>query len=349
MTLTGWTNCLPTSAAEEQTSPRSGDRQPHPWRGYFFISAATLCWGAAATAGKAIFSGRLFAGHAPISPLVLSQARTSFAVTLLALFLLLRFGVSFFRISRRDLAICVLTGTLGLAGSNYFYYLAIEKATVAIAITLQYTAPVWVLMAMVFRGRERFTVRRLSAVVLALAGIALAIDVFHSGLSLKAMGVIGGMIASFSFAFYNIAAQDLVSRNHQFKVMFYALLAAATLWLILNPPERLIAQHFSSAQWAFLFLFACLSTLLPYFFYFTGLKYLDPTRAIIASCLEPVFAILFAAIFVGERLRVLQVGGIAAVLAATLMVQVKGRRKFPEAGEIPRTGRDAGCGNRPSR
>jgi drug/metabolite transporter, DME family len=327
--LTAWINCLPTSAAEEQISPRSS-RQSHSWRGYFYIAAATFCWGAAATAGKAIFSGRVFAGHAQISPLVLSQARTTFAVTVLAVFLLLRYGASFFSITRRDLAICALTGTLGLAGSNYFYYLAIEKATVAIAITLQYTAPVWVLITMVLRGRERVTLRRVSAVVLALAGIALAIDVFHSGLSLKAIGVIGGLVASFSFAFYNIAAQDLVSRNHQFKVMFYALLASAALWLVLNPPGRLIAQHFTGGQWGFLFLFACLSTLLPYFFYFTGLKYLDPTRAIIASCLEPVFAIMFAVIFVGERLRVLQVAGVAAVLAATVMVQVQGRTAFPE-------------------
>jgi drug/metabolite transporter, DME family len=322
---------LPSSAAEEQICPRPSDQQSHPWRGYFFIATATFCWGAAATAGKALFSGRIFAGRAPVSPLVLSQARTSFAVMVLAAFLLLRYGPRFFRITRRDLALCALTGTLGLAGSNYFYYLAIEKATVAIAITLQYTAPVWVLIAMVTRGREQFTLRRVSAVLLAMAGTALVIDVFHSGLDLKAIGVLGGLIASFSFAFYNIAAQELVGRNHQFKVMFYALLAAATLWLVLNPPGRLIAQHFSGAQWSFLFLFACLSTLLPYFFYFTGLKYLDPTRAIIASCLEPVFAILFALLFVGESLRLLQVAGIAAVLAATVMVQVN-RRPVQLAG-----------------
>jgi len=50
---------------------------------------------------------------------------------------------------------------------------------------------------------------------------------------------------------------------------------------------------------------------------------LDPTRAIIASCLEPVFAILFAFIFVGESLRPLQIFGVAAVLTATVMVQVQ--------------------------
>ncbi|HET9183062.1 MAG TPA: EamA family transporter [Candidatus Angelobacter sp.] len=317
---------MPTSATEEETSPRK--RLSHPWRGYFFIAAATFCWGAAAAAGKAIFSGRVFAGRAPISPLVLSQARTSFAVILLAGFLLLHFGPRFFRINRRDLLLCVLTGTLGLAGSNYFYYLAIEKSSVAIAITLQYTAPIWVLITMVLRGRDRFSFTRVSAVLLAMAGTALAIDVFHSGLSLKAMGVLGGIIASFSYAFYNIVAQELVSRHHQFKIMFYALLAATILWILVNPPQKLVAEHFTSAQWSFLFLFACLSTLLPYFFYFTGLKYLDPTRAIIASCLEPVFAILFAVSFVGEVLRPVQVAGIAAVLLATVMVQVQEPNAF---------------------
>ena len=326
MILTAWTSCLPTSTAEEQTNPRT-TLHSHPWRGYFLIATATFCWGAAATVGKALFNGRVFAGHTHISPLVLSQARTSFAVLVLAVFLLLRFGPQFLRVGRRDLALCGLTGTLGLAGSNYFYYLAIEKATVAIAITLQYTAPVWVLIAMVLRGSERFTVRRVSAVMLAMIGTALAIDVFHSSLDFRAMGVLGGIIASFSFAFYNIAAQDLVTRNHQFKIMFYALLASAVLWLVVNPPQKLVAQHFTGAQWGFLFMFACLSTLLPYFFYFTGLKYLDPTRAIIASCLEPVFAILFAVIFVGERLRVPQVAGIVTVLAATVMVQLQAHSK----------------------
>ena len=35
--------------------------------------------------------------------------------------------------------------------------------------------------------------------------------------------------------------------------------------------------------------------------YFLGLRYLEPTRAIIASCLEPVFSIQLAAVLLGER------------------------------------------------
>jgi drug/metabolite transporter (DMT)-like permease len=46
---------------------------------------------------------------------------------------------------------------------------------------------------------------------------------------------------------------------------------------------------------------------------------------VITSCLEPVFAIVFAVLFVHETLRALQVAGILAVLVATVMVQIKPR------------------------
>ena len=270
-----------------------------------------------------MFTGKLSSGPSGISPLVLTQARTTFTVLLLGVFLLLRYGRSFFPISRHDLLWCALAGTLGTASSNFFYYLAVQKSTVAIAITLQYTAPVWVLLAMVLSGRERPSLRRAGAVVLALLGIAMAIGLFHSQEKLNAGGAWAAMLASIAFAFYNIVSPGLVRRNHPLKVMFYALLSAAVLWMVVNPPWVLLAKNYDAGQWRFLFLFACLSMLVPYIFFFHGLKYLDPTRAVIASCLEPVFAILLTAAFVHEGVSALQVVGMVAVLAATVMAQSK--------------------------
>ena len=91
-----------------------------------FIAAATFCWGAAVTFGKAIFNGSFFAGHALISPIVLTQTRTSFTVLVLVPVLFLRFGRRIFRISKGDLILCALVGTLGVACSNYFYYVAVQ-------------------------------------------------------------------------------------------------------------------------------------------------------------------------------------------------------------------------------
>ncbi|HEX4606384.1 MAG TPA: EamA family transporter, partial [Candidatus Angelobacter sp.] len=262
----------------------------HPWRGYFFIATATFCWGAAATFGKAIFNGSLFGGDSLISPLVLTQTRTTITILVLGPLLLARFGRRLFAITQSDLLLCALVGTLGVACSNYFYYLAVQKATVSLAITVQYTAPVWVLFYMVGRGREPATFQKSAAAVVAMIGTAFAIGVFYSHVQLNLVGTGSALVASFAYAFYNIAGQGLVKRNHQFTIMFYVLSSSAALWLVVDPPWRLLAQHYSARQWGFLFVFACLSMLLPYMLYLSGLKYLDPTRAVITSCLEPVFA-----------------------------------------------------------
>ena len=230
------------------------------------------------------------------------------------------------RISRRDLLLSLLVGIVGIAGSNFFYYFAIQKSTVATAITVQYTAPVWVLLYLVARGQQRATMRRIIAVAMALLGSMLVVGVGSStGLKLTNIGVLAALGAAFTYAFYNVGAAGLVQRRPSWLVMLYALLGSVLFWLIVNPVWKVWAQHYSAKQWGFLAAFAMISMLLPFNLYFAGLKYLDPTRAIVTSCMEPVFAIVFAAIFVAERIGALQVCGMALVLAATLLIQMPER------------------------
>jgi len=96
--------------------------------------------------------------------------------------------------------------------------------------------------------------------------------------------------------------------------------------LIVNPPWKIAAAHYSGAQWLFLLGFSLISVLAPFAFYFAGLQHLEPTRAIVVSCLEPVFSILIAAIALGEIIRPMQGIGIALVLVAILVVQSPDRK-----------------------
>jgi len=76
----------------------------------------------------------------------------------------------------------------------------------------------------------------------------------------------------------------------------------------------------------FLFAFSLISVLGPFAFYFAGLQHLEPTRAVVVSCLEPVFSIVIAAIALGERLRLMQTFGIVLVLVAIVVVQLPDRK-----------------------
>ncbi|MGA6982852.1 MAG: EamA family transporter [Candidatus Sulfotelmatobacter sp.] len=311
-------------------------------RGYFFIGSAAFLWGVSAVLGRAVFTGKLPLGTAlahPIDPLILSQTRVTFS--LLVLLPVLVFARSWQRIAlpARDLAYCLILGTVGVALSNYFYYVAIQRTNVAIAIIVQYTAPVWVLIYVVARRQQKLTAQKVAAVALALTGIALVINLFTGSAAalrphvreLDLYGILAALLASFSFAFYNVAGHGILIRHDRWRVLVWTLAAASAFWLIVNPPWKIAAAHYAPAQWLFLFVFSMISVLGAFSLYFLGLQHLEPTRAIVASCLEPVFSILLAAAFLGEVLRPVQTLGIVFVLAAILIVQRPERAISPLA------------------
>lgn len=273
--------------------------------------------------GRAAFTGRWFPGSGAIDPLILSQSRTTFAFFIFLPVLWLARGWRRLRLSFADFGSLLVLGVLGVAASNYFYYLAIQRTGVAIAITVQYTAPAWVLLYMVVAGEQKMSLRGLIAVVLALAGIAFVVGITGArGLHLERIGVVAALLAALSFAFYNIGGHRLVARHDHWTVLLYITFGASFFWILINPPWKIAAHHYSGAVWVFLFAFSIVSVLLPFSFYIAGLSFLDPTRAIIVSCLEPVFSILLTAVFLKEVIRPLQAFGIALVLAAIVVIQL---------------------------
>ncbi len=301
----------------------------HSVRGYLYIASATFLWGIAASLGRAAFTRRLPGIQVlrPIDPLILSQSRTTFSFLVLLPVLALYGGRRRLRLPARDLGQTLLLGVLGVAASNYFYYLAIQKTNVATAIILQYSAPIWVLLYMVARRLQKPTLQRVAAVGLAVAGIAMVIGVIGPGtLRLDPVGVTAALLAAFSFAFYNIGGHGILARYDRWTVLLYTTFSASLFWIVVNPPWKIAAAHYSGGQWLFLLVFSLLSVLAPFSFYFAGLQHLEPTRAVVASCLEPVFSIVIAAVVLGEVMGPMQMAGIVLVLAAIVVVQIPGRK-----------------------
>ena len=295
--------------------------------GYLLIAAAAFCYGASAVIGKAVFNGTRWVRGAGINPLILSQTRSTFALLVLVPILLLARGPAVLKASKLTLLQCAAMGVFGICGANFFYYYAIAKSTVATAITVQYTAPVWVYAYTVVVGRHRATWLRSTAVLLAFLGCGLvALSGHEAQIRVSAIGILSALGAAFSYSFYNLIGADLLRSFSRWLVLFYSLLAASVFWLIVNPPWRIATQHYSSREWLFLFGFAMISMLLPFALYLGGLRLLDPTGAIVTSCLEPVFASVLAAGFVGESLSAWQMVGIALVLSQSVVIQVPERK-----------------------
>jgi drug/metabolite transporter (DMT)-like permease len=309
-------------------------RRAHPVRGYLYIASAAFLWGIAATLGRAAFTGRVLPkGQAlrPIDPLILSQSRATLSFIVLLIALVLLRGWKRLRLPIADFRRMFVLGILGVAASNYLYYLAIQRTNVATAIILQYTAPILVLLYTVARGLQKPTMQRVAAVALAVTGIALVIGIFGSGgFRLDTIGVLAALGAAFSFAFYNIGGHSILARYDRWTVLLYVILSAALFWIVVNPPWKIVAAHYSGNQWLFLLVFSMVSVLAPFSLYFAGLQHLEPTRAIVVSCLEPVFSIVIAAVTLGEVMKPLQTVGIVLVLIAIVIVQLPDRKMHEE-------------------
>ena len=168
----------------------------HPVRGFLFITTAALFWGLAGTFAKLLF-------HEAVRPLVLTGVRSIIATVALGS-LMLVLGKSF-RLRKGDVGFILCLGGL-FFGVSYVYYIAISATNVAIAVMLEYTAPLFVaLYAVVTRSyqmrRELWLILGLSlgGCFMLVGGYALDL------LKLNLLGIGAGLLSAVIFAAYNLA------------------------------------------------------------------------------------------------------------------------------------------------
>jgi DME family drug/metabolite transporter len=286
------------------------------FKGYIMVMGASLFWGSSATAAKFLLNRHL-------DTLLIVQTRVTFACLIMLPYLLLtKPGVLHAR--PRDLWQFALLGIVGVAGSNFTYYFAIKESTVATAILIQYTAPLLVIAYAAYAGEEKITGIKVAAALISLLGCFLAVGVYDlSLLKISPLGLLSAIASVFTFAFMNLYTRHLLSRYTLWTVTFYAIGAAAAFWLIIQPPWVIARMDLTADVWAGLTALAVVSVLIPHTLYFSGLRYVVASRAIITSTLEPVVAIVTAALFLGEYLAFGQSLGALIVIGAIVLLQLR--------------------------
>lgn len=291
-------------------------------KGYIAISLAAVMWGVAAAVAKSFF-------NKAYEPLILVQMRVTLSFAVLFLFFLTT-NPKLLRFNLRDIPHVLIVGILGVAGSNYFYYAAIKETNVSTSILVQYTAPIMVMMYTVIFQKERLSSMKLSALVLSIGGIILAVGAYDPAViqgSLK--GIILALLAAVSFSIFNISGKSLTQKYSIWTGLIYLLLAATLFWSFINTPMDIINAGYSAEDWKVFGIIALISILIPYSLYYYGLKHIQSSKAIIISTLEPVIAIIAEWLFLNGRMGPLQIVGACSVIAAIVLLQKDSRDAEP--------------------
>ncbi|MDQ6934872.1 MAG: DMT family transporter [Actinomycetota bacterium] len=291
--------------------------------------------------GLVVFAAVLFILNAGMSrvalrhgvdPATLTTVRVTFTFLALLVAALL-FRRTALRPPRgRTLVLVVLLGLIGVAALQWAYFVAIDRLPVAMALLLEYQAPVIVaLWARLVQG-EQVRPRLWLGLALAVTGLAMATQVWR-GAELDTMGIAAGVLAAVCFACYFLIGEAGVTAIDPLRVILWSFGTAA---VALNVVQPIVAfeghlglsvdmlgtlDGFSVPLWLVLAWSVVLGTVMPFFAELFALSFVRATTVTMIAMLEPIGVAALGWWWFGESLGPVAVVGCFAVVAGILIAQ----------------------------
>ncbi len=301
------------------------ERTRHPARGYALAAAGATMWALNGNMGRALLDEGVDAFR-------ISELR-SFGSWLILVAALLLTRRDLLRVERREIPALAMLGILGLAAVHATYFLAIDHLQIGVAVTIQYLAPLLLLVWLRLVHRRRIAAGLWGAVLLSAAGCFFVVRAYDAG-ALDGVGVAAAFAAAVAFAVYMVGSERAGHRHEPVTTLFWAFGFASVFWAFAAPWWEFPFAEFGTARNAALAAGVVLvGTLLPFICMVAALRHLPAPRAGVVATLEPVLAAVFAWIIHDEALAAEQLAGGMAVVAAVAWVQ--SRRPDLEAELAP--------------
>jgi drug/metabolite transporter (DMT)-like permease len=336
----------PASAARAGTARRFVPARLHSDQGYLTVShpsgeAGRKRWGALGVllVGTIFvslittFASLAYVGGA--TPMTLVWSR--FIGLVLVLGVILRLSGASFHLPRRNMratfwiAICLLMMSAGYLGS-------VAYIKVSLAVIILYTYPLLVALFAALSGRERLTPLRVVLLLLAFAGLIIALgqDIgltlasdaigFDAGaITLDWRGALLALMASFGVAAFvtwgGAYLNDVDSRVVNFWANLWMILLVA-IFVILQggitlPGTGLGWVGYAGATLCYVTAMVC---------WFGAMKTLSPTETAMTLNLEPAISLVAASVVLGEATTIQQWVGTLVLLTAIILSSVLGGR-----------------------
>jgi drug/metabolite transporter (DMT)-like permease len=224
-----------------------------------------------------------------------------------------------------------LFGAAGYAVESTFFYSGLARGTAAAVTLLFYSYPAVVTVADLVITRRRPAPRLVLALALA-AGGAGVIAAGSGDVAISGAGVVFSLAAAASFAVYLIAGDRLLHRTDSMRIAAGTAVGASASLLTFAVARGQI--DIPADRWWQLLIYGG-ATASAFAFMFAALRRLGSQRTSVLLTLEAVFAIVLAAIFLGEQLGAAQAVGGAAVLAAAIIISLTPLHPPVEAAAEP--------------
>jgi drug/metabolite transporter (DMT)-like permease len=257
------------------------------------------------------------------------QIRCTGALLIILAYVLVKFPNAI-KVKKSELPMLFAFGLFGVAAVQFFYFISIRLLDVSIALLIEFTSPIWIVLWMRFVKKKHISPLMWWGLGIGFGGMILLAQVWK-GLTLNGWGVISAIFDAFALASYFLLGEKIGKVKSSEVMMVWGFGITAAIFAVIKPwwsfPYSIFSKKMELASdgvgpfaghysygWVLILWVVIMGTVVPYFCVITGLKGLNASTASVIGMLEPVLAGVFAWICLSEKLSTAQLAGGAVVL-----------------------------------
>ena len=236
---------------------------------------------------------------------------------------------------RRGRSVALLYGVFAVAGAQVFYFNAIQRLSVGVALMLEYLGVILVVGWMWLRHGRRPRQLTLLGSGFAVVGLALVLDLF-GGARIDFVGVLWGLGAAVGLAVYFVLSARADDALPPVAMASIGMGVGAVALLLLGVTGVMpLAATFGTVELAglqvgWLVPVLGLAVIAAAFAYVVGIvaaRILGATLASFVGLTEVIFAVLFAWLMLDELPRTIQLIGGAFIVGGVALVRIDELRR----------------------
>lgn len=235
-------------------------------------------------------------------------------------------------------------GFIGVAGCQFFYFNAVERLSVGVALLLEFLAPVLMVLWIWAATRRRPGLKTIGGALAAIAGLVLVLNI-GGEMKIDPVGVLWGLAAAVCLAIYffitakaNDSLPPLVLATGGMLVGAVTMVTLGAVGILptgFNTGDVVLAGRITP-WWVPLAGLVLFSTVLAYVTGIVAARTLGSRVASFVSLTEVLFAVLWAWLFLSELPGTVQLAGGALIVLGVVLVRSDKTAGLPgEAAEEP--------------
>ena len=285
------------------------------------VLLAGTMWAASGTAAQHFYTQ---SDHVPIE---LTQVRLFLSSGLF--FLLawwsggLRRGVRSLRKNPRLIVQLGIHGIVGIMIVQFTYFMGIAEGDAAATTVIGYTSPAMMILYFAVRYRRLPSAVEAGTVIAAVAGVFLLVTGGDIGrLSVPMSCIVWSLLSGVTFTFAMIYPVHLLRLFDRFFLLAVCMLIGGVFLLPMTQAIVEVGSFFAADTWIDLVVIVFFGTVIAFFSFNVGLRWLSPEETAITATIEPLVSVLFTWFIFDAHFVAAQIVGIMLVIAAILTPNV---------------------------